>query len=303
MAEKILLSIGECMVELSEGDAGQLRKGFAGDCFNAAYYARLALPQDWQVEFYSAIGTDRISDDMLAFMAQKNVATTHMRRLADRSAGLYMVHLDKGERSFSYWRSASAARRLADEPEKLRSMIAQASTVIFSGITLAVLEGNGRKHLLDALHAAKSDDRIIAFDPNIRPRLWENAEIMRRTIEDGARAANLVLPSFDDEAAHFGDSDVEATIARYTALSGGDVVVKNGADGITLAFDGRRQVVPAVKVETVVDTTSAGDSFNGSFLAHYAAHGDAVEAAKFAAGVAAAVIGRHGAIVEHDLRV
>lgn len=301
MTDKVLLSIGECMVELSEGDAGQLRKGFAGDCFNAAYYARLTLPPDWRVEFLSAVGTDRISDEMLAFMAERHVGTRHVARLPDRSVGLYMVHLDQGERSFSYWRSTSAARRLADNPDRLAHAIGEAGIIIFSGITLAVLEGNGRRILLEAMGKAKAEGRIVAFDPNIRPRLWENPHVMRQTIEDGARAATIVLPSFDDEAAHFGDMDIEATIARYRALSAGGVIVKNGAAGITLAFGNGRSFVPAVPVETVVDTTSAGDSFTGAFLSHFALNGDAVSAASFAASVASAVLGQHGAIIEHGL--
>ena len=54
------------------------------------------------------------------------------------------------------------------------------------------------------------------------------------------------------------------------------------------------------KVEKIVDTTSAGDSFNGSFLARYVATGDAVAAARFAADVAASVIQHHGALVTRE---
>ncbi|MGO7778326.1 PfkB family carbohydrate kinase, partial [Rhizobium johnstonii] len=82
------------------------------------------------------------------------------------------------------------------------------------------------------------------------------------TISEGARSSVLVMPSFDDEAAHFGYDSIEATIHRYRALGAVHIVVKNGEEGVTLNFAGEQTFVPAEKVEKVVDTTSAGDSVN-----------------------------------------
>jgi 2-dehydro-3-deoxygluconokinase len=107
----------------------------------------------------------------------------------------------------------------------------------------------------------------------------------------------MVMPSFEDEATHFGDGSVAATIARYRALGVEKLVVKDGANAITLCFDGRTTFLPAVAAVRVVDTTGAGDSFNGAFLAAYLETSDELRAAEFAARVAAVVIGHHGALV------
>ncbi|MFP5078075.1 sugar kinase [Rhizobium sp. YIM 134829] len=296
------VSVGECMVELTGSGPDLLRKGYAGDTFNAAYYARLALPDDWSVDYVTALGTDAVSDEMIAFMRSKHINTEQIQRLPHRLPGLYMVHVHEGERSFSYWRSTSAARQLAADEAALSSALEGAEILVFSGITLAILEGDGRQRLIEAMQRARGAGAQVVFDPNIRPRLWEDAETMRKTIMDGAGAATLLMPSFDDEATHFGDADVTATIARYRAAGVPNVVVKNGADGVTLAFGGETIEVSSQPVETVVDTTSAGDSFNGSFLAHLAVHDNPRLAAQFAAKVAAHVIQHPGAIVAHDLR-
>lgn len=301
MTGRTFLSVGECMVELLSTGPMQLRMGFAGDCFNTAHYARQALGPDWEVEFFSAVGNDAISRQMIGFMAEKGVGTRNVLQSSDRTVGLYMVHLDRGERSFSYWRSASAARILADDAQRLRKAIAEAEIVFFSGITLAILSGAGRQTLLASLAEARTAGKLVAFDPNIRPRLWEDPATMRAVITEGARSASMVLPSFDDEAAHFGDTDVHVTIARYRGLCGDRVLVKDGERGATLSFEGLLDHIPAERVESVVDTTGAGDSFNGSFLAHLARHGDPRRAAVFATRVAAMVIGQQGAIIGHDL--
>ena len=112
---KTLLGIGECMVELSQAEGGLLRQSFAGDVFNSLWYARAGLPAAWQVSFCSAVGADPTSDKMMNFIEQAGVRCDAVRRLADRTPGLYMIHLDGAERSFSYWRDTSAARLLAQD--------------------------------------------------------------------------------------------------------------------------------------------------------------------------------------------
>ncbi len=296
-----LLSIGECMVELMQAEGDLLRKGYAGDTFNTAYYARLFLPRDWSVDYLTAVGTDTVSDEMLAFIGKTGVGTSTIRRVEGRSPGLYMIHLTDGERSFSYWRSVSAAKTLADDASHLRTAIEASDIIVFSGITLAILAPSAVETLLSELRRAKAAGKHVVFDPNIRPRLWDDKAYMRETVSAGARASSLVMPSFDDEQAHFGDADIAATIARYRGLGVDNVVVKDGPKGVTLSFgDTPLQFVPSANVEKIVDTTSAGDSFNGAFLARYAVDGDATAAARFAAEAAATVIQHHGALVSRD---
>jgi len=296
-----LLSIGECMVELMQAEGDLLRKGYAGDTFNTAYYARLFLPKDWSVDYFTAVGTDTVSDEMLAFIEKTGVGTGYIRRVEGRSPGLYMIHLKDGERSFSYWRSVSAAKTLADDADHLRATIEASDIVVFSGITLAILAPTAAETLLLELRRAKAAGKLVVFDPNIRPRLWNDKQYMLETISAGARASSLIMPSFDDEAVHFGDADIAATIARYRGLGVGNIVVKDGAKGVTLSFAERPETfVPSARVERIVDTTSAGDSFNGAFLARYAADGDPQAAATFAASIAANVIQHHGALVPKD---
>jgi 2-dehydro-3-deoxygluconokinase len=285
------------MVELSQAGDGLLRKGFAGDTFNTAWYARACLAADWSVDYFTALGDDAMSDEMLAFIDTSGIGTSLIRRIKGRTPGLYMINLKNGERSFSYWRDSSAARSLAADPDSLREAVESAAVIYFSGITLAILPHEDAETLLAEVRRAKAAGKLVVFDPNIRPRLWSSYDVMHTTISEGARSSVLVMPSFDDEAAHFGDDSIEATIHRYRALGAVDILVKNGADGVTLNFAGEQTFVPAEKVEKVVDTTSAGDSFNGAFLSRYLEAGDAPAAARFAAKVAARVVSEHGALV------
>jgi len=297
-----LLSIGECMVELSQAGEGLLRKGFAGDTFNTAWYARACLPAEWTVDYFTAVGDDPLSSEMLSMMKDAGIGIGHIRRIEGKTPGLYLITLKNGERTFSYWRDTAAAKKLADDANHLRAAIETADIVYFSGITLGILAPEAVETLLSELRRAKASGKTVAFDPNIRPRLWPNKDYMLKTIEDGARAATLVLPSFDDETTHFGDKTVDQTIARYHALGVENVVVKNGADGATLSFTGAATAhAPAVRAQQVVDTTSAGDSFNGGFLSRLVRGASPADAAAYGASVASVVIGHHGALISPAL--
>ncbi|MGE6739845.1 sugar kinase [Allorhizobium pseudoryzae] len=296
-----ILSIGECMVELSQAGNGLLRKGFAGDTFNTAWYLRANLPDDVAVDYLTCLGDDALSGEMLSFMAKAGIGTDHIRQVPGKTPGLYLISLKDGERTFSYWRDTSAARMLADDAEHLRRTIETADVVYFSGITLAILSPTARETLLSELRRAKASGKTVAYDPNIRPRLWENREVMLDTISAGARAATIVLPSFDDENTHFGDPNVAATIERYQSLGPRQVIVKSGAQGATVGEDGETIFVPAARPESLVDTTSAGDSFNGGLLARLMMGSPLPEAAAHGAAVASVVIAHHGALIDFAL--
>lgn len=291
------LALGECMVEIAPAEGGLCRQGFAGDTFNAAWYARRALPGAWTVDYATQVGRDAVSDAMLAFMAGEGIGTGSILRREDRTVGLYLISLKDGERSFSYWRGQSAARMLAEDPAWLAQVLAGRRVIHVSGITLAILPPEGRTALCGALARARAGGAMVSFDTNLRPRLWESAEAMKAGLMLGASVADVVLPSFDEETGLFGDATPAATAARYGAQGAKVVAVKNGGDPLTLWTPDGMATREAVRVAQVVDTTAAGDSFAGTLLAGLAVGRPLADAAGAAMQVAARVIQARGALV------
>lgn len=298
MTRKKLLCIGECMVELSQSGQDTYRRGFAGDTFNTAWYARRLLPDDWQVGYLSAIGTDAVSGEMRAFMEAGGVDTGSLREIPDRTVGLYMISTDKGERSFSYWRSHAAARLLAEDEAWIDAQLTAVNMIHFSGITLAILSPDHRTRLCNALNRARKNGTRVSFDTNLRPRLWDSEDAMKEGLLLGASAADIVLPSFDEETGLFGDALPDDTIRRYTDQGAEIVVVKNGESPLT-AFSqetGQFTLTPT-PVTNPVDTTAAGDSFAAGLLARLATGASLQDAAETAMALAGQVIQSHGALV------
>lgn len=298
-----ILAIGECMAELAPlAEPGTFRLGFAGDTFNTAWYLARLVP-DFAVSYFTAVGEDAISTQMVDMIRDSGIGTSRVQIVPDRSVGLYLISLDEGERSFSYWRGQSAARLLARDREALDQAMTGADLIYVSGITLAILDVEGRRTVLDALEGARQAGKRVAFDPNLRSHLWTTPKEMTDTVMQAAALCDIALPSFEDEAQWFGDADPDATLNRYDSAGATTVVVKNGKDQVKYSHAGEMGRVDVAPVTSVVDTTAAGDSFNAAILAGIALDKSLSDSVALACRLAGRVVQGKGALVPIDLEL
>lgn len=295
---KGIASIGECMLELSGQTSSNWRMGFAGDTFNTLW-ALHALSPDRPAAYVSAFGDDPFSRDQIAFFAENGIGIGNSPVIAGARPGLYAITLTGAERAFTYWRSDAAARQLASDAAALAKSLENQALVYFSGITLAILDEAARKTLLSAVATARKAGSLVAFDPNYRPRLWPSREAAQDATMEALATADIALPTFPDEQMLFGDPTPRATAERLGKLTG-EVVVKNGEQPALIALNGASQTVDAVHVAAPVDTTGAGDSFNGGYLAARLAGHEPADAARRAHKVAAAVVQVRGALAPFE---
>lgn len=295
-------SVGECMLELSGAGADERswRMNHAGDTFNTLWALRALLPAEAACDYVSAFGDDPFSGRQLDFFAAHGIGTAASPRIPGARPGLYAITLTGAERSFTYWRADSAARRLADDADALARSLSGRGLVYFSGITLAILAPAARETLARALRAADEAGSLIAFDPNYRPRLWASPDEAREALGRFLPLCDIALPTFPDEHALFGDADPAATAARLSAAGVREIVVKNGEEPALVAAAGVRETVAAGPVPDMVDTTGAGDAFNGGYLAARLLGDRPAAAARRAHAVAGAAIRVRGALAPMD---
>ncbi|MGL4439142.1 MAG: sugar kinase [Bosea sp. (in: a-proteobacteria)] len=289
--------VGECMVELSRrGPRYGLQYG--GDTFNtAAYMARAGA----KVAYATALGDDPYSDGIAALIASEKVDGSLIPRVKGRNPGLYIIETDaQGERSFHYWRDRSPARELFELPEagKVAAAMAAAKFVYFSGITLSLYSEAGLDAFETALIAARQAGAKVAFDGNFRPRGWgHDLDRARAAFRRFLGHCDIALPTFDDEQALWGDTLPAETFARLKAFGVSEIGIKLGASGVLLSIGGDVQTVAVPRLVTPLDTTAAGDSFNGGYLAARLQGAAPDGAALTGHAMAGAVIQHRGAIV------
>ncbi|MEK1889614.1 MAG: sugar kinase [Phyllobacterium sp.] len=292
-------AIGECMIELSGANGDQWRMGFAGDTLNTTWYVRALADPDLAVDYVTAFGDDPFSVKQKAFLRDHGINTANSPTIIGARPGLYAITLTGAERSFTYWRNDAAARQLADDPDALAKSLEGRRIIYFSGITMGILSPKSRQTVLNAISNARRHGSLIVFDANYRPRLWENAETARQVLSNAFHVTDIALPTFPDENALFGDVTPAETARRLAGYGVKEIVVKDGTEPALVVTGGVSTEVPAARAEAV-DTTGAGDSFNGGYIAARLADFDPVAAAAKAHKVAARVVEFHGALAPMD---
>jgi len=292
----LIVSIGECMLELTGQTGGPARVAFGGDTFNTTLYlARLKLAPC----YLTGLGTDPFSEEMLAAWRAEGVRTHLVTQVPGRLPGLYAIRTSPaGERSFFYWRRESAARALFESSGCGAALepAAEADLLYFSGISLSLFSPTARGRLRDIAARVRQRGGQVAFDPNYRPAGWKSDGDARAAIAEIAPLVTIALPTLEDERALWGDENARAAAARWRDFGAREQVVKLGADGALAASAAGEVLVPASTPRRITDTTGAGDAFNAGYLGMRLRGSSQLEAAGFAHALASIVVEHLGAI-------
>ena len=293
------------MIELQGEAFGTMHQTFGGDTLNTAVYlARCGAPLGVRARYATGLGDDRYSDEMLRRWQLEGVATDLVRRLPGRVPGLYTISVDeRGERTFTYWRESSAARGYFDVPETPLEQAADAlDALYFSGISMAILTPGARERLFGTARRVRAHGGRVIFDNNYRPRLWADPLTAQAAYAQALALSNVALVTLDDEQLLYGDASLAKSRARTLAAPCDEVVIKQGGGPVIVRLtDSALIEVPVPRVERVVDTTAAGDSFAGAYLAARLSGAAAADAAAAGARHAAQVIQHRGAIIAPEL--
>jgi 2-dehydro-3-deoxygluconokinase len=291
-----IVLIGEAMLELSrQGEAWRL--GYGGDTLNTAIHLARA---GHDVAYLSAIGCDPLSAGLKAEWAGEGLDTSLILDHPTRATGLYAISTDdQGERSFSYWRETSAARAMFTVPgiEAALAAAEQADLIAYSLITLAILPQQAREQLFALCKRVRARGGKVAFDGNYRPKLWGSAAEARTARDAAIACADIGLPTLEDEIALNSSpergggtrsvtegagaaenasstpdfvggppprSGEDLVAQHWTGLGCAETIVKLGADGARMPGG---NIIPPPELLQPVDTSGAGDAFNGGYLA------------------------------------
>ena len=299
-----LLAIGECMVELVPTGISECKQSFAGDTYNALVYAK-RFANTLNCALFTAVGSDVLSANMLKCWQQEGINTQNVITTADYNVGIYAISTDAdGERSFDYWRNQSAAKHMmslyTQKPFNLG--LKESDWVFFSGISLGILDDESKQGLLTLLAALKKQGCTIAFDPNYRARMWQSKSHAIEWLERAYALSNVVLPGLDDHRVLFGHSSIEEIVQYCTQFDIDEIVIKAGSAGMQVyCKDDIKASCPFTPAAKQVDSTAAGDSFAGTYLAARMCAQNPQNALEMADSVASQVVQHQGAILPLDV--
>ena len=287
-----ILGFGEPMMEFSavEKDGGRsFLPGFGGDTSNAMV---AAARQGARAAYFTALGDDIFGRAFLDLWDREAVDRSSVIISEAAQTGLYFITYEDGDHRFSYWRSGSAASRVAkqDVPE---AKIKAARILHVSGISQGISD-SAAEAVAHAIEVARASGTLVNYDTNLRLKLWP-LEKARAVIHAAVARADIARPSLDDARQLTGLDRPEDICRFYLDLGPSLVALTMGRDGTMVATREESRVI-APKPVNPVDATGAGDAFDGAFMAQYLKTGDPFASAEWANAAAALSTLGYGAV-------
>ncbi len=225
-----------------------------------------------KVGFIGKVGDDIFGHELKSVLKEVGIDTNGLVIDKDvRTTLAFVKTFEDGDRDFSFYRNPGADMML-DKDEVDADMIRNSK--IFHFGTLSMTHPVVRAATLFALDEAKAAKAIISFDPNIREPLWDSMDEAREQVLKGLEYCDILkisdneiqwLTGIDDYA-----DGVKWILNRYPTRL---VTVSLGKNG-SMAFYRKNISDPDYVMasadpflqEDTIETTGAGDTFNGCIL-------------------------------------
>ena len=230
------------------------------------------------VTFVGRIGTDAFGEAALAIWARDGVDTHFVIRDPDHATGVAPIFVDKtGENMIVVALGANLALSPADVDAAADAI--RSADILLTGLeipvetaahALKIAKAAGVRTILNPAPAQPLTQEMLLTADVLTPNESELEILSGLAIDDVEQAANLVR-THDDQ----------------------HVVVTLGSQGAVYFGPGGQGVVPVFPVN-VIDTTGAGDAFNGGLAVALSEGLHMAEAVRFAGATAALCVTKRG---------
>jgi fructokinase len=262
-----ILCIGEALIDMICTDRGArladgahfLKKPGGAPTNVAAAVAALG----GQVKLSAKVGADPFGDHLVEVLQSFGVDTTHVQQdPAHFTTFAFVSLMENGERDFYFNRGADGQLR----PDEVAEISLQGISIVHFGSATAFLTGPLQTSYLELLNRARSEGKMVSFDPNYRHLLYRDD-----------------VPAFIEQALHFirhcdffkvsdeeamlltGRSTLREAADALRAMTAAAFTITLGKDGTLLSVGDEQIIIPSIPIEPV-DTTGAGDAFVGAVL-------------------------------------
>ncbi len=281
-----LLVIGETFVEMRcDGDialSSHYEKSIGGaDIVTAITAARLGSA----VSLVSAIARDPFHSFAREALLAQSINIDHAITCQGYN-GMYLTSPRSGDdREYLFHRPGSAA--LSITPALIYDDLIENSKIVYASSELQAVSKAARHTVFKAFNIAHINDIMVAYDPNLRLRLW-SLDDAKESLWSVLPLVDVMLPSSPDESkALFGYERPLDVIGFLWDRGVSIIAVKNGDKGCMVGYQGKIEEFPiSAGREPVADQTLIGSAFNGGFLHSIARGFDPFTAAQFANNVA-----------------
>ena len=209
------------------------------------------------------VGTDTFGKLLLQTMEKAGIETRGLVQAEDVFTTLAFVTFDEsGDREFAFSRKPGADTCLTYDELDLH-LIDEAQVFHFG--TLSLTDEPARTTTQKAVAYAKSQGKLITYDPNLRKPLWRDMTCCKAQLLWGLEQADVVKISDEEVEFLFGCTAEEGADKLLQEYGVSLAMVTLGPKGAYLKNKNGSTYVTCPKVSPI-DTTGAGDIFGGSAI-------------------------------------
>lgn len=213
--------------------------------------------------FLGKVGKDAFGAYLRKTLENSGIDTSGLVEDNEIPTTLAFVQLDEsGDRSFTFYRKPGADMRLTTA--EIRTELIDKCRVFHYG-SVSLTDEPCRSAAFEAAAYAKEKGKLISFDPNYRPALWDSENAAREQISRGISSADILKVSEEEMYLITGESNLEAGSKKLIDMGPALVLVSLGAKGAYYRNEACSGILPTYDVKTI-DTTGAGDAFVGAML-------------------------------------
>ncbi|MCL2366449.1 MAG: carbohydrate kinase [Oscillospiraceae bacterium] len=286
-----LIVIGEALIDFLPCSKGNLAQTNSfKKCPGGAPANVAAAASKFGIEsmLVTKLGMDGFGDFLTSKIEKAGINSCAILRTDEANTGLAFVSdSDHSDVEYLFYRAPAADMLLCAE-DICEDWFKPGDILHFCSIALVDAPCRGAHDR--AIEIARAKGCVISFDVNLRPPLWKDLNGLKEVVLRYIPKADIVKAN-EEELAFLGD--IKAQHLLITLGKEGAQYLGNGLDVRVNGFD-----VP------VVNTTGAGDTFIGTFLAYCAQQGldflkseaQCAQVLRFCNAAAAIVVGRPGAL-------
>ena len=251
-----VVGVGETILDILFKNNQPVAAVAGGSSFNSIIsVGRAGVP----CAFVGYTGADVVGQQTTDFMQKNGVSTEYFLVLEKEKSAVSLAFLnDRGDANYVFYKQPPFT------PEGWKAPSLQANDVLLLSSYYAVCQGT-RPMITQLLEEANKVGAIVYYDLNFRKSHAPELKTLMPNILSNFSQSSIVRGSADDFEVMYGTRDASLIYQKYIQAHCPIFICTAGAGKIEVCTPEKSYTFEAPRIENVVSTVGAGDSFNAGF--------------------------------------
>ena len=219
----------------------------------------------YKTAFIGKVGNDEFGKLLKNTISEQKIDSIGLVMDPDAKTTLAFVDNDEtGDRSFSFYRKPGADMMLREDEVNYELID---NCRIFHFGSLSMTDEPVRSATYAMIDYAKKKSKIISFDPNLRPPLWESEDLAAKQIWYGIEQCDILKIADNEIEWLTGTDDYDKGIEIIRERTHAKLInVTLGPNGSIAYYGDHKVFMEHYLNKDTIETTGAGDTFGACAL-------------------------------------